>query len=83
MTNVMTIRLPGSLLAGVDRKAAALGRSRTEHVRQLLEADVAKVEGKRKRFASLHLKGIYAIGRGSDNAAVRRAMAKRAHEKNS
>jgi len=34
------------------------------------------------RFASLALKGRYAIGNGSSNAAVRKALARRAHEQN-
>ena len=82
MPNVLTVRLPGSLLAKVDRKAAALGRGRAEHVRQVLEEDVASGQPTPKRFASLYLKGRYALGRGSDNAAVRQALARRAHEKN-
>jgi hypothetical protein len=81
MSNVLTIRLENSLLAKVDRKAAALGRSRAEHVRQILEADVAAPERKSRRFASLKLKGRYALGRGSDNASVRKALARRAYEK--
>jgi plasmid stability protein len=81
MSNVLTIRVPNPLLAGVDRKAASLGRSRAEHVRQVLEADVATVERKPKRFASLALKGRYALGRGGNNAAVRKALARRAYEK--
>jgi hypothetical protein len=80
MPNVLTVRLPSSLLAKVDRKAAALGRARAEHVRQLLEADVAAVPASAKRFACLSLKGRYALGRGSNNAAVRRALARRTHE---
>jgi hypothetical protein len=82
MPNILTVRLPGSLLAKVDRKAAALGRARAEHVRYLLEADVESGQPKSKRFASLSLKGRYAIGGGSGNAAVRRALARRAYEKN-
>jgi metal-responsive CopG/Arc/MetJ family transcriptional regulator len=82
MANVLSVRLPGSLLAKVDRKAASLGRRRAEHVRQVLEADVASNPVKRKRFASLSLKGRYALGHGSDNAAVRQALARRAYEKN-
>jgi predicted transcriptional regulator len=82
MPNVLTVRVPSSLLAKVDRKAATLGRSRAEHVRQVLEADAETVERGRKRFASLALKGRYALGRGSDNAAVRRALARRYYEKN-
>ena len=82
MTNILSIRVPGSLLARVDRKAAALGRTRAEHVRQLLETDVTKLGTKPKRFASLSLKGRYALGRGSDNTAVRAALARRAYEKN-
>jgi hypothetical protein len=81
MSNVLTVRLPSSLLAKVDRKAAALGRARAEHVRQVLEEDVAFGAAKPKRFACLSLKGRYALGRGSDNAAVRRALARRAYEK--
>jgi len=81
MSNILTLRLKNTLLARVDRKAASLGRSRAEHVRQVLEADVATIESKPKRFASLSLRGRYAIGRGSDNAAVRTALARRANEK--
>ena len=82
MPNVLTVRLPSSLLAKVDRKAAALGRARAEHVRQVLEADVAASPARAKRFACLSLKGRYALGRGSSNAAVRRALARRAYEEN-
>jgi hypothetical protein len=80
MPNVLTVRLPSSLLAKVDRRAATLGRARAEHVRQVLEADVAVSAPSPKRFACLSLKGRYALGRGSDNAAVRRALARRAYE---
>ena len=82
MANVLTVRLPSSLLAKVDRKAASLGRRRAEHVRQVLEADVAHGEARPKRFALLSLKGRHGIGRGSDNVAVRRALARRAYEEN-
>ena len=82
MANVLTVRLPSSLLAEVDRKAASLGRRRAEHVRQVLAADVAFSEARPKRFASLSLKGRHSLGRGSDNAAVRQALARRAYEKN-
>ena len=83
MTDVLTIRLPSTLLANVDRRAASLGRSRAEHVRQILEADVAATRnGREKRFSSLALKGRYALGRGSSNEAVRKALARRAYEKN-
>ena len=74
MSNVLTVRLPRSLLAKVDRKAAALGRARAEHVRQVLEEDVAAGAPQLRRFACLSLKGRYALGGGSDNAAVRRRM---------
>lgn len=82
MSNVLTVRLPSSLLSRLDRKAAVLGRARAEHVRLVLEADLAKIERRPKRFASLVLKGRYALGRGSDNVSVRRALASRAYEKN-
>ena len=82
MANVLTVRLPSSLLAKVDKKAASLGRGRAEHVRQLLEEDVASQSSKSKRFACLSLKGRYALGQGSDNNSVRRALARRAYEEN-
>lgn len=82
MPNVLTVRLPSSLLARVDRKASALGRARAEHVRQVLEEDLASGDPKSKRFASLSLKGRHSLGHGSDNAAVRQALARRAYEKN-
>ncbi|HZR20964.1 MAG TPA: ribbon-helix-helix protein, CopG family [Verrucomicrobiae bacterium] len=78
---VLTVRLPPSLLSRLDRKAAALGRARAEHVRQVLENDLAAPAPKSKRFASLSLKGRYTVGRGSDNAAVRKAL-RRLNEKN-
>ena len=71
------------MLARLDRKAAALGRRRAEHVRQVLEADLAQDEPKpNNRFACLPLKGRHAIGTGSDNPSVRKALARGAHEKN-
>jgi hypothetical protein len=81
MSNVLTVRVPHSLLTRLDRKAAALGRRRAEHVREVLEADLAAPPPKSKRFACLSLKGRYALGRGSDNAAVRKALRHR-YEKN-
>jgi hypothetical protein len=78
MHSKLTIRLPGSLLGKLDRKATTLGRSKAEHVRHMIEADVAAKPAQRKRFACLALKGRYALGRGSDNATVRRAPARRA-----
>jgi hypothetical protein len=83
MSNVLSVRLDGSLLARLDRKAASLGRRRTEHVRQVLEADLAEPSTRpTRRFACLPLKGKYSLGNGSDNASVRQALARRAHEKN-
>ena len=82
MSVVLSVRLPGALMSKLDRRAAALGRVRAEHVRQLLEADVAVPEPERKRFACLALKGRYALGHGSDNAAVRQVLGRRADEKN-
>jgi len=82
MSDILTVRLPSSLMAKVDRKAASLGRRRAEHIRQVLEADVASVQTSPKRFASLSLKGRHALGRGSTNAAVRQALSRRAYEEN-
>jgi hypothetical protein len=81
MSVVLTVRVPGSLMSKLDRKAAALGRVRAEHVRQLLEEDVSEPEPKRKRFACLSLIGKYSLGHGSDNEAVRQAFKRRFNEK--
>jgi hypothetical protein len=81
MPSVLTVRIPDLLLAKVDRKAAALGRTRAEYVRQVLEADVASGSAEPERFACLSLRGHYALGRGSGNLAVRRALPRRAHKK--
>jgi hypothetical protein len=82
MPNVLTVRLPTSLLRKLDRKAAALGRTRAEHVRCVLEADVPKAITAPTRFACLALSGRCALGRGSNNAALRRALARRAYKGN-
>ena len=82
MPNVLTVRLPSSLLAKVDRKAASLGRARAEHVRQVLEADVAEREPKPKRFACLSLSGRYSLGGRSDNEGVRQALRRQYEKKN-
>ncbi len=82
MPNVLTVRLPSSLLAKLDRKAAALGRARAEHVRQVLEADVAEPEPKPRRFACLSMSGKYSLDRRGDNEGVRRALRKQCEKKN-
>lgn len=79
--SVLTVRVPPSLLGRLDRKAAALGRRRAEHVRHVIEADLAAPPPKSKRFACLSLKGRYALGKGNNNAAVRKAL-RGAYEKN-
>jgi hypothetical protein len=81
MPNVLTVRLPSSLLAKVDRKAASLGRARAEHVRQILEEDVAAGPPKPRRFACLSMSGKYSLDRRSDNEGVRQALRGR-YEKN-
>jgi hypothetical protein len=81
MPSVLTVRIPDLLLAKVDRKAAALGWTRADYVRQVLEADVASGSAEPKRFACLSLRGHYALGRGSGNLAVRRALPRRGHQK--
>jgi len=82
MAKVLTVRSPGSLLAKVNRKAASLGRDGAEHVRQVLEADVNSGEARPKRFATMSLKGRYALGRSGVNATVHRALAQRAYQGN-
>jgi hypothetical protein len=47
----------------------------------VLEADAASSEATPKRFVCLALKGRHAVGRGSNNQAVRQALARRAYEK--
>ena len=82
MTQVLTVRLAAGLLAKIDRRAAQEGRRRSDYVRRLIEKDARKpVKTRPARFACLHLKGRYALGRGSDNAAVRSALVRQAHEK--
>jgi hypothetical protein len=82
MSTVLTVRVSPSLLSRLDRKAASLGRARAEHVREVLEQDLSSPAPRLKRFACLSLKGRYALGQGSDNPAVRRALRRRAHAKN-
>ena len=43
----------------------------------MLEANAANLPRHSKRFASLALKGRYALGAGSDNSAVRKALDKK------
>jgi hypothetical protein len=47
----------------------------------LLEADTGANAGDSRRFASRRLKGRHAIGSGSGNVEVRKAFARRAHDK--
>ena len=82
MTEVLTVRLAGGLLAKVDQRAAQQGRPRSEYIRRLIEEDALKPVKKSARFASLQLKGRHAVGGGSDNSSVRAALARRAYEKN-
>lgn len=82
MTEILTVRLDGRLLAKVDQRAAQQGRPRSEYIRRLIEEDALRPAKKTRRFASLHLKGRHAVGGGSDNASVRTALARRAYEKN-
>jgi metal-responsive CopG/Arc/MetJ family transcriptional regulator len=83
MTEVLTVRLPIGLLSKLDNCAARHGRARSEHIRHLIETDASKpAKIKSAQFATLHLKGRHALGRGSSNAAVRAALTHRAYEKN-
>lgn len=80
MQNVLTVRLPPALRAKLEKRAAALRRPVAEHVRQVLKADLQEPQPKPSRFVCLNLKGCYAIGHGSNNAAMRRALAKQREE---
>jgi len=66
---------------GGGPEAALLRRARAEHVREVLEANVTGRPREGQCFACLSLKGRHAPGRGSDNVGVRRALTRRAHEK--
>jgi bifunctional DNA-binding transcriptional regulator/antitoxin component of YhaV-PrlF toxin-antitoxin module len=57
--------------------AARPRRSKPGEAERIVARALRKV-----RFTCLPLKGRYALGGGSDNAAVRRALARRAYEKN-
>ena len=60
----------------LDRRASGSGMDRSEYVRNLIEQALeAKPAAERRRFSSMDLCGRYAIGAGSDNAAVRAALA--------
>jgi metal-responsive CopG/Arc/MetJ family transcriptional regulator len=81
MTTVLSIRLPSAKIAELDRRAVNNGMDRSEYVRQLIEQALeTKTPSSRRKFASMDLRGRYAIRAGSDNAAVRAALAARRHK---
>jgi hypothetical protein len=81
MTTVLSIRLPSAKIAELDRRAVSSGMDRSEYVRYLIEEALeTKPNGGRRKFASLDLRGRYGIGAGSNNAAVRAALAARRHK---
>ncbi len=76
MTTVLSVRLPSKKMAELERRASSNGMDRSEYVRNLIERALdAKSATGRRRFSSMDLLGRYAIGAGSDNAAVRAALA--------
>ena len=66
MTQVFTVRVPPSLLAKADARAADLGLDRGKYVRSLIEQDVSAAgkERRRHRFASDDFIGSVPLGRG-------------------
>ena len=78
MTKVITVRLREDEVARCDAEARRLGLTRTEYVRYRLfpaEAEEGAPEG---QFLSRDLVGTFAVGTGSTNPQVRKALAKRA-----
>ncbi len=81
MTQVVSFRMPLRKLAAVDRRAADAGLDRTRYILRLVEQDLTRATPMGgRRFASAHLLGKFQSS-GSTNAAVRAALARRAHEK--
>jgi len=77
MTKVITVRLREDEVAKCDAEARRLGLTRTEYVRyRLFPAE--EEGGPEDRFLSRDLVGAFAVGTGSTNPQVRKALAKRA-----
>ena len=77
MTKVITVRLREDEVARCDAEARRLGLTRTEYVRYRLFPDEAE-GGPEGQFLSQDLVGTFAVGTGSTNPQVRKALAKRA-----
>jgi hypothetical protein len=76
MTTVLSVRLALKKMVELDRRASSSGMERSEYVRNLIEQALeAKPAAGSRRFSSMDLCGRYAIGAGSDNTAVRAALA--------
>ena len=80
MTEVISLRLPSSKLAEIDRRASDSGLNRSKYLMQVLEENLAKRPPKAKRrFASKHLLGKFS-SEGSSNAKVRAALKARSEK---
>lgn len=81
MTKVLTVRIPPSLLARAEAKAAALGLDRAKYVRSLIEGDLASgPENRGRGFVSEDLVGIYTApepAQSATNASVRERLKRR------
>jgi len=81
MTKVLTVRVPPSLLARAEAKAASLGLDRAKYVRGLIEEDLAAgPTSGGTSFVSDDLVGIYTAEPAlpATNARVREVMKVRA-----
>ena len=76
MASIVTLRLPPTKVARLDRRAAELGRDRSGYLRALIDQDLEQpAEQVRHRFASEDLIGAFSTGQGgADNATVRRVV---------
>jgi len=80
MTEIITFRVPSSMRAALVERLARLGRTESEHLRQLVAADLAGSPKRGHRFSSMDLAGIVSLGPdASSNASVRAALRRRKH----
>lgn len=76
MTQVLTIRIDGEILAAAEARAARLGLNRSGYVRALIEEDLKCDHARPARsFVSEDLAGKYeGTGTAATNAAIRARM---------
>lgn len=78
MTQVLSLRIKPELLAKAESRAAQLGLDRGKYVRELIEQDLARGDGKRAKFGSEDFIGSMSLGAGPyTNRRVRETVRKR------